>query len=106
MSKVDDQDWLGSQLGMTGDSSGEPRPERRRKLAPGPRTVRYELNEDQLAAIADLEKYGWELKFVRHSETGQIVPVVFDTDRKRYAILKPDGSISESTQLDVRKPAT
>ena len=100
MSKADDQNWLTSQLGATGES----KPERRRKLAPGPRTVRYELNEDQLAAIADLEKYGWELKFVRHSETGQVVPVVFDSDRKRYAILKSDGSIDEKTPLDVRKP--
>ena len=98
MSKVDKPDWLASQL--TGDS----KPERRRKMAPGPRAVRYELNEDQLAAIADLEKYGWELKFVRHSETGQVVPVVFDSDRKRYAILKPDGSIDENTRFDVRKP--
>ena len=100
MSKIDNENWLASQLETTADS----KPERRRKLAPGPRTVRYELNEEQLAAIADLEKYGCELRLVRHSETGNVVPVVFDSDRKRYAILKPDGSVDESVQLDVRKP--
>jgi hypothetical protein len=104
MSKTDSQNWLISQLEMTSDSRGdEPSPERRRKLAPGPRMVRTELNEAQLAALADLERYGLELKFVRHSESGQIVPYVFDSDLKRYMVLRPDGTIDEKPKLDTRK---
>jgi hypothetical protein len=78
-------------------------PERRRRSALGPRAVRHELNEEQLVTMAALEKFGWELRFVRHPESGEVIPYVFDSDRKRYATLRPDGTIDEKTQVTVRK---
>jgi hypothetical protein len=104
MPKTDDQDWLMSQLeAIAKAKADEPQAERRRKLAPGPRMVRSELNEAQLDALANLEKYGWELKFVRHPASGRVIPYVFDSDRKRFAVLKPDGTVDEKTLLDIRK---
>ncbi|HEX3122463.1 MAG TPA: hypothetical protein VHQ21_04110 [Rhodanobacteraceae bacterium] len=66
-------------------------------------TLRRDLNQDQQIALAELEKYGWELKFIRRPMFGQPIPVVFDSDRKNYAVLKPDGTLDENPGFDIRK---
>jgi hypothetical protein len=65
--------------------------------------LRKDLNQDQQIALADLEKFGWELKFIRRPMFGQPIPVVFDSDRKNYAVLQPDGTLDENPGFDIRK---
>ena len=49
----------------------------RRKLEGRPSPgLKRELNEDQRIALADLEKFGWELKFIRRPMFQQPIPVV------------------------------
>jgi hypothetical protein len=62
----------------------------------------HELNSLQLASLADLQKFGWELTFVRKPLFQQPIPVVFDADRKHYVVLKPDGTLDENSALTIR----
>lgn len=65
--------------------------------------LKKELNEDQRQSLADLERFGWELKFIRHKPFQPSVPVIFDGDRKRFAVLRADGTLDEShVGIDIR----
>ncbi len=78
--------------------------ERRRKaLTPMQAAMRRELNEAQIHTLASLEPFGWELKFVRKPLFQASVPVVFDGDRKKFAVLEPDGSLNENPGFKIRE---
>ncbi len=66
------------------------------------RELRRELNEAQLDALGELERYGWELKFVRHPLFQPLIPVLLDPDRKRYVILEEDGTLNEHPHFVIR----
>ncbi len=75
--------------------------ERRRYTTAG-RALERDLSVDQVIALRDIERFGWELKFVRRPPFQPLVPVVFDSDRKHYAVMRADGSLDEATQLQIR----
>ncbi len=50
-----------------------------------------------------LEQFGWELKFVRRKAFQPPVAVVFDGDRKHFAVLEPDGSLNENPGFEIRQ---
>lgn len=76
----------------------------RRKVEGRPaQALKRELNEDQILALADLEKFGWELKFIRRPMFKEPVPVVFDSSRQHYAVLNFDGSLDENPGFDIRR---
>lgn len=77
--------------------------ERRKTEPPPPRLLERDLNEDQIATLRSLESFGWELKFVRRKLFQPPVPVVFDGDRKKFAILEADGTLNESPGFDIRE---
>lgn len=64
--------------------------------------LKRDLNEAQLETLRDLERFGWELKFVRRKPFEPSVAVVTDGDRKSTAVLEPDGSVNEQHGLTVR----
>ena len=66
------------------------------------RALRSDLNEAQLETLADLERFGWQLKFVRRPIFEPSIPVVFDADRKTYAVLEADGSLNEHPFFEIR----
>ena len=71
----------------------------------GPRSaavLRNQLNEDQQLALRELEPFGWELKFVRRKPFQPLVPVMYDLDRKKFAILKDDGTLDENPDFVIR----
>ncbi|GAB3383405.1 hypothetical protein GCM10027432_13200 [Lysobacter fragariae] len=70
--------------------------ERRHDAAQAMAALRNQLNADQLMTLRDLERFGWELKFVRRPPFQESVPVVIDGDRKNYAVLNPDGSLEDN----------
>ena len=78
-------------------------PERRKAEGRATITLRRDLNQDQQIALAELEKYGWELKFIRRPMFQQAIPVVFDSDRKSYAVLLPDGTLDHNPGFNIRK---
>lgn len=66
------------------------------------KVLKRDLNEAQLETLHDLEKFGWELKFVRRKPFEPPIAVVADGDRKSTAVLEPDGSINEQHGLTIR----
>jgi hypothetical protein len=58
--------------------------------------LREQLNEDQLMTLRDLERFGWELRFIRRVPFQEAIAVVVDGDRKSYSILKPDGTLEDN----------
>ena len=74
----------------------------RRKTTPQGRLLEKELSFDQLVTLRDLERFGWELKFVRRPPFQNPIPVIFDPDRKHYAVILPDGSLDEAESLNIR----
>lgn len=76
--------------------------ERRKQEECSKRALRNELNEAQLETLCDLERFGWELKFIRHPMFQPSIPVVFDGDRRTFAILEVDGTLNEHPPFDIR----
>jgi len=76
--------------------------ERRRVSASQTEGLRRELNEAQKFELASLERFGWELKFVRRPLFQVPIPVVFDGERKKYAVLEPDGTLNENPGFKIR----
>lgn len=76
--------------------------ERRTLEASRSSALKRELNDEQLITLRELEKFGWELKFVRRPPFQPSIPVVFDADRKRYAVLEADGTLNENPGFTVR----
>jgi hypothetical protein len=64
--------------------------------------LKRELNEEQRMTLADIERFGWELKFIRRPMFQPSIAVVFDSDRKRFAVLEPDGTLNENPGITIR----
>jgi hypothetical protein len=77
--------------------------ERRKTEGKPASALKRDLNQDQILALSELEKFGWELKFIRRPMFQQPVPVVFDSDRKHFAVLNADGTLDEAPGFDIRK---
>ena len=76
--------------------------ERRTATHKSGRELRSELNDAQLETLNELERFGWQLKFVRRPLFQPSIPVVFDGDRKHYAVLEPDGTLNEHPAFTIR----
>lgn len=76
--------------------------ERRRLDKERSTELKRELNEDQLMTLRGLEQFGWELKFIRRPPFQAKVAVVFDGDRKSYAVIEADGTLNEKNDLNIR----
>lgn len=76
--------------------------ERRRLDKERSTELKRELNSDQLMTLRGLEQFGWELKFIRRPPFQPKVAVVFDGDRKSFAIIEADGSLNEKNELNIR----
>ena len=76
--------------------------ERRHELKAQQAALRRELNDLQMLTLSGLERFGWELKFVRRPMFQDAIPVVFDGDRKKYAVLEPDGTLNENPPFKIR----
>lgn len=77
--------------------------ERRKTLKELSSVLKRELNEAQLETLQGLEQFGWELKFVRRKPFQPPTAVVFDGDRKHFAVLEPDGSLNENPGFEIRQ---
>ena len=76
--------------------------ERRQAESTSGASLRAQLNEEQRLTLRELERFGWELKFIRRQPFMEAIPVVFDGDRKSYAVIQPDGSLDENPGFDIR----
>ena len=76
--------------------------ERRKSPKPLPDLLKAELNAEQRETLGELEKFGWELRFVRHDPEQRPVPVIFDAEKSKFAVLDQDGSLDEGAFVDIR----
>jgi hypothetical protein len=76
--------------------------ERRQPLTRPNAALRAQLNEEQLMTLRELERFGWELKFVRRPPFQDLVPIVIDGDRKSFSILKTDGTLEDNPGIPLR----
>ena len=77
--------------------------ERRKSQRELSSVLKRELNDAQLSTLQGLEQFGWELKFVRRKPFQTPVAVVFDGDRKNFAVLEIDGSLNENPGFEIRQ---
>ena len=77
--------------------------ERRKSQRELSSVLKRELNDAQLSTLQGLEQFGWELKFVRRKPFQPPVAVIFDGDRKNFAVLEIDGSLSENPGFEIRQ---
>lgn len=76
--------------------------ERRTGEKPRGSSLRQQLTEDQRMELATLERFGWELKFIRKPPFQKPIPVVYDSESKRYAVLLEDGTLDENPKFTIR----
>ena len=77
--------------------------ERRKARKPLPDILKTELNQDQRDTLDDLEKFGWELRFVRHDPQQRPLPVIFDSEHAKFAVLELDGSLNAAAFVSIRR---
>lgn len=64
--------------------------------------LKRELNDDQRDTLAQLERFGWTLKFVRHPLFQEPVGVIMNPDTHTYAVIEPNGTLNEKAGLNFR----
>ena len=64
--------------------------------------LRAGLTHAQLATLHTMEQFRWQLRFVRRPLFQAPVPVLFNHDGTRFAVLEADGSINEDPGFKIR----
>ena len=75
--------------------------DRRRAEKERSSALKLQLNDAQLATLVTLERFGWEIKFIRRTPEGKVA-VLFDPDVRKYAVLGDDGELDESPKITFR----
>ena len=72
-------------------------PDRRLPLHKSASTLKREINGAQLATLNTLERFGWNIRFLRRTP-GAPAPLVVlhDPDTHKYAVLDADGELDEN----------
>lgn len=76
--------------------------ERRTGEKPKSSSLKQQLNQDQQLELAVLERFGWELKFIRRPPFQKPIAVVYDLETRKYAVLKEDGTLDEKPAFKIR----
>ena len=76
--------------------------ERRKGDKPIPDNLEATLNEAQLIALPTLERFGWELRFVRRPLFQEAVPVVCNAEGTMVGVLEEDGRLNLQLAVEIR----
>jgi hypothetical protein len=76
--------------------------ERRKGDKPIPNNLKGTLNEAQLIALPNLERFGWELRFVRRPLFQETVPVVCNAEGTMIGVLEEDGRLNLQSAVQIR----
>ncbi len=77
--------------------------EERRRGDEARAALKRQLNEDQRLSLAEMERFGWELRFVRHPPFKAPIAVLMDSERRQIAVLEADGRVNNSPALVIRQ---
>ncbi len=70
---------------------------------PVPENLEQFLNEHQLAAVENVERFGCTLRFVRRSKSDKAIPVLEGPDGRKVAVVEESGNIIWEPKINVRK---
>jgi len=67
-----------------------------------PADIRSQMTELQRHALANLEGFGWSMKFVRRPLFQEHIIVLVDPSGKQHAVLHDDGTIDRGLDFPIR----
>ncbi len=65
--------------------------------------LRRQLNEDQRIALSEIERYGWQLRFIRHPPFRPPIVVAADSEHGKFVVLESDGQINDRPGFPIRQ---
>ena len=74
----------------------------RKRMTAIPNNWKKLLNPLQLMAIKNVEKFGWELHFVRRNGLDTPVPVVKGPEGELLGVIDLDGNINNNPNIIIR----
>ena len=77
--------------------------DKRKGDEPVPHNAIEMLNEMQVLALRQIERFGWRLQFIRRPLFQDPVPVVVDSEGEKIGILEEDGRINMEPDIKVRE---
>ena len=69
---------------------------------PIPEYVEKYLNEDQQAQLQTIERFGWNLKYIRRPIFQDPVVIVMNPDIGSVAVVENDGSLNQQPGIEIR----
>ena len=60
------------------------------------RSLREDLTDDQRAMLAELDRYGRDLRFLRSPLSQPSIAFLYDAGKGRHVVLEEDGSSNEA----------
>jgi hypothetical protein len=76
--------------------------DKRKGEKPVPDNVEDLLNEDQMLTLRQIERFGWQLKFVRRPVFQQVIAVVVSSDGTQIGVLEDDGRLNLNHDVKLR----
>ncbi len=67
-----------------------------------PKDIKARLTELQRHALAQLQGFGWAIKFVRRPLFQDQIVILVDPSGEQHAILREDGSIDRELDFTIR----
>lgn len=64
--------------------------------------MRATLNDAQLDMARELERFGWELRFVRQRPFQPVVPVMYSCEGT-FLLLREDGTVDDAPPIELRQ---
>ena len=77
--------------------------DKRKGDKPIPTDIKNYLNDAQLAELHTIEKFGWELTYIRRPLFQEHVVVVMNPDGSSIGILEDDGRLNLDPDIDTRE---
>ena len=77
--------------------------EKRTGDKPIPDDIKRYMNNDQLAELHKIERFGWALVYIRRPLFQDSVIVVTGTDGKSIGILEEDGRLNLEPDIETRE---
>jgi hypothetical protein len=71
-------------------------PDRRLPIQRPASALKREITGAQLATLNTLERFGWNIRFLRRTHDGGPLAVLHDPDTRKYALLDADGELDEN----------
>ena len=77
--------------------------DKRKGLKPIPKNIKEHMNEEQLLKLSSINKFGWEIKYIRRPLFQDPVIVVINAEGGSIGILEQDGRLNLESSIQLRE---